>query len=98
MPPGIAESDKTLEPSVEIWTAIDPGLEGMLVRLINAARPSVKTSEELESVTEGEPDASLFHPPAGYRIVNRPAQTQSCTTGVQVPESYAPSPAPPPAE
>jgi hypothetical protein len=85
-----------------MWTAIAPGLTGLVVRQVTDD-PQVGTmNKELGNFTQGEPDASVFQPPADYEIVNKEAPTSVClgaaasspsteSTG----QSFAPIPEPP---
>src|ERR1039457_199415 len=61
----------TEESTTERWKAINPGLNGLVARLVNEDAQTGKFSKELVRFSQGEPDASLFRPPAGYEVVNR---------------------------
>lgn len=71
----------TLLNMVEMWTAIDPGLRGLLVRYayVSDDRSSAyKTTKELVSFRQSEPDSSIFRVPSGLTIVNREVSPSTC--------------------
>lgn len=88
--PALAANSEAQGPTLEVWFATDPNLSGLAVRVINVDPRGDTSSRELESVTVGEPDPSLFRPPAGVRIVNRPAAVPKCPGGAQASEWHAP--------
>jgi hypothetical protein len=63
----------------EVWTATAPGLSGMVVRETSDDPRSGTRTKELVSYEPGEPDATVFQPPASYEIVKNATET-SCTT------------------
>jgi len=75
----------------EVWTATDPALDGLLVRVVSDAGPADRSTRELVKFTQAEPDASLFQVPAGRTITKMNGHAYSC--GV-VPGAK-PSPPPP---
>ena len=102
IPAGKIGNDAPIQRTSEMWTAIAPGLTGLVVRQVTDD-PQVGTmNKELGNFTQGEPDASVFQPPADYEIVNKEAPTSVClgaaasspsteSTG----QSFAPIPEPP---
>jgi hypothetical protein len=79
--PGVAIQN--IPPQVtafEVWTAIDPGLRGLVVRQLNDSSRSGKMSRELVKFARSEPDSSIFQVPRGYEIVNREVAIDYCPT------------------
>jgi len=62
----------------EVWTATDPELDALRVRLISDAGPKGKSTQELVKLTRGEPDPSLFKAPTDRTITEREGQAYSC--------------------
>ena len=62
----------------EVWTAIDPALDGLIVKTISDGGPAYKSTRELVKFTPGEPDPSLFQMPAGRKITTRDGLEYSC--------------------
>jgi hypothetical protein len=62
----------------ESWSAIAPGLRGLVVRQSVDNPQSGKMEKELVSLNQSEPDAAVFQPPAGYEIVNKSAPQMQC--------------------
>ena len=58
-------NEKPLENSVEVWFAADTGIA--LLSIQEDPR-SGRTTQEVTDLKLGEPDVSLFAPPAGYRV------------------------------
>jgi hypothetical protein len=83
--------------SSELWQAIAPGLNGLVVRQVSEDAHSGKTSRELVKFNQSEPDAAVFRPPIGYEIVNRDVDTNPCASfGIGGMEPLvAPNPVPP---
>jgi hypothetical protein len=67
------------ERTFEEWHDTTRGLELLIVRLIQDD-PQVHFTRELESVTLGDPDPTLFQPPTDYEIVDEEAP--GCSAGV----------------
>jgi hypothetical protein len=82
IPAGGIGNDAPLARTVELWTAIVPGLNGLLVREVNDDPRTGKTTRELTNLTRSEPDATVFQPPAGYEIVNREAGARPSASAV----------------
>jgi hypothetical protein len=80
----------------EVWTAADPGLRGLVAREINDNPRSGRMTMELQNLVRGEPNPSLFQPPAGYAVVNKPAPGSECPGVESTPSQFAPIPPPPP--
>jgi len=78
--------------SSELWQASAPGLNGLVVREVNADALSVKMSKELVNFRQGEPDAALFHPPIGYEIVSREVNADPCVSFGEMEPAIAPNP------
>ena len=66
IPAGQIGNSAPLVTTSEYWAA--PSL-GISLRSVSDNPQYGKMTRELISLTLGEPDASLFQPPAGYRIV-----------------------------
>jgi hypothetical protein len=90
-PAGEVGNDVPLVKTFESWRAINPGLSHLLAREINDDPRNGKTTKELTSFTQGDPDASLFAPPADYEIVMKQAgsgcPTDAATDSIQQSES-----------
>src|SRR5271163_1474335 len=66
IPAGAAGNDAPLVSTSEAWTAVAVGLNGLLVREIRDDPRSGKTTRELTSLSQGDPDPATFQPPEGY--------------------------------
>ncbi len=73
IPAGAEGNDAPLVTTSERWTALTPGLNGLVVREITNDPRSGKSTRELTSLTQSDPDPSTFHPPEGYEIVTKEA-------------------------
>lgn len=73
IPTGAAGNDAPLVSTSEVWTALAVGLNGLLVRDIRDDPRSGKTARELTSLSQGDPDPTIFQPPEGYEIVTKEA-------------------------
>lgn len=62
----------------EVWTATDPALDGLMVRMISQIGPSDKSTRELVNFTRAEPDPSMFEIPSGRAITTRDGLEYSC--------------------
>ncbi len=71
MPARTVGNNAPLVRTSETWTAVDPGLRGLMVNSVIDDPQIGKTTRELTNLSQGEPDASVFQPPAGYEIVSR---------------------------
>ena len=89
-PAGTIGNNEPLVRTSETWTAIEPGFFGLMVRQSTDDPQFGKTTKELTSFTQGEPDASLFQPPSEYEIVTR---EQSACGGLQQIQPPPPQPA-----
>ncbi|MGA7686439.1 MAG: hypothetical protein WCC32_01390 [Terriglobales bacterium] len=78
IPAGAVGNEAPLVNTVERWTALDAGLNRLLVREISDDARSGKQTKELASFERSEPDPSVFQPPAGYEIV-QPTKDESTT-------------------
>jgi hypothetical protein len=98
IPAGAIGNDAPLTSITESWTATAPGLRGLVARNVFDNPQSGKTARELTNFTQAEPDASVFQPPEGYEIVNKPAPGAVCPgdEGTETPMAPIPPPPPPP--
>jgi hypothetical protein len=71
IPAGAMGNDAPLVSTSEMWTALAGGLNGLLVRDIRDDPRSGKTTRELTSLSQSEPDPATFQPPEGYEIVTK---------------------------
>ena len=53
------------------WRAVDPGLNGLIVREVSDGR----TTRELLAFEQREPDPQAFEPPQGYEIITHDASS-----------------------
>lgn len=72
-PAGAMGNDAPLVSVAEAWTALSVGLNGLMVRYSRDDPRSGKTTRELTSLSQTEPDPSTFQPPEGYEIVTKDA-------------------------
>ena len=79
IPAGAMGNEAPLVSTVERWTALTVGLNGLLVREIRDDPRSDKKTTELTDLEQSEPDVSVFQPPSGYEIVTKDAS--GCPTG-----------------
>jgi hypothetical protein len=77
----------------ELWRAIDPGLNGLVVRELSVDTQSVKLSRELVKFSQNEPDAAIFRVPVGYEIVNREVNLDPCVGYGEMEAPFFPNPA-----
>ena len=63
--------DAPLVTTVEAWTALIVGLNGLLVREMRDDPRSARTTRELTSLSQIGPDPTTFQPPEGYEIVTK---------------------------
>lgn len=70
-PAGAAGNDAPLVSTSETWIAITVGLNGLLAREIRDDPRSGKTTRELTSVSQSDPDPTTFQAPEGYEIVTK---------------------------
>lgn len=97
-PAGAVGNDAPLVRINENWTAVVPGLNGLLVRSVNDDPQIGKTDKELTNLEQAEPDASVFQPPAEYEIVNKDAPVPTCANAAGAEQPMAPILPPPPPE
>ena len=76
----------------EVWTAIDPGLRGLVARQVNDNSPWGKTTKELMRFSQTEPEPSFFRVPPGYEIVNREVSMDNCPSAEEMEPAAAPAP------
>jgi len=62
----------------QVWTATDPALDGLLVKVISEAGPLGTSTRELVKFTQTNPDPSLFQMPPGRVVSARNGQAYSC--------------------
>jgi len=72
-PAGAVGNDAPLVSTSDVWTALNVGLNGLVVRYIRDDPRSGKTMRELTSLSQNEPDPATFQPPEGYEIVTKEA-------------------------
>jgi hypothetical protein len=72
-PAGAVGNNEPLVRTSETWTAVVPGLNGLMVSSVIDDPRMGKTTRELTNLSQSEPDPSVFQPPAGYEIVSREA-------------------------
>jgi hypothetical protein len=77
IPAGEQGNDLPIEVVDEVWIAKDLGLAVM--RVSDDPR-SGKTTTEVVELNQGEPDASLFTAPAGYKLEEQVVKTVSATS------------------
>jgi hypothetical protein len=89
VPAGADGNDAPLVSTTERWSALTVGLSGLIVREIRNDPQRGKTTQELTTLTQGDPDPTTFQPPEGYEIVTKdssgcqdepPAETRSQPT------------------
>lgn len=89
IPAGAMGNDAPLVSTSQMWTALTPGLNGLIVRDIRNDPRQGKTTRELTNLTQTDPDPTTFQPPEGYEIVTKdspgcqdqaPAETRSQPT------------------
>jgi hypothetical protein len=99
-PAGTIGNNQPLVRTNELWTATTPGLKGLVAREVSDDPQSGKMTKELTNFNQAEPDATVFQPPAGYEIVNKPAPGSECpgAEGTEQPMAPIPPPPPPPAQ
>jgi hypothetical protein len=97
-PAGAIGNDAPLVRTSEAWTAIAPGLRGLMARDVTDDQQWGKMTKELTNFTQAEPDPSVFQPPEGYEIVNKPAPGSVCPGEEGIDPNMAPIPPPPPAQ
>lgn len=96
-PAGAIWNNEPLVRTNELWTATTPGLKGLVAREVNDDPQLGKVTKELTNISQAEPDATLFQPPAGYEIVNKDAPGSTCPSAEGAEAPMAPIPPPPPA-
>lgn len=62
----------------ELWTAIDPGLDGLAVLTMTKTGESQTFTHELTKFTQSEPDPGLFVMPAGREITRKSGMEYYC--------------------
>jgi hypothetical protein len=94
-PAGAVGNNEPLVRTSEIWTAIAPGLRGFVARNASDDPQSGKTTRELTSFNQAEPDAAVFQPPSDYEIVNKDAPGSTCPSSESAEKPMAPIDPPP---
>lgn len=77
-PAGAMGNAEPLVHTTERWVAVAPGLAGLTLREKTDDPRMGTTIRELTSLTQGDPDANIFQPPAGYEIVKQAPARISC--------------------
>ena len=62
----------------EVWTAIDPRLDKLVVRTVSTTSHGETTTRELVEFKQAEPDPSIFQLPADLQITKREGHAYSC--------------------
>jgi len=71
IPQGAEGNDAPLVITSDRWTALTPGLDGLVVREITSDPRRGNSTRELTSLTQADPDPTTFQPPEGYEIVTK---------------------------
>lgn len=95
IPAGAVGNNEPLVHTTEIWTAIAPGLRSLVARNVSDDPQSGKTTRELASFNQAEPDAAVFQPPQDYEIVNKDAPGSTCASTEGAEKPMAPIDPPP---
>ncbi|MGA9528951.1 MAG: hypothetical protein WBS24_12630 [Terriglobales bacterium] len=69
IPAGTIGNESPLTSISERWTAVNVGLNGLIVREIVDDPQMGKWTKELTSIDQSDPDPSIFQPPSNYEIV-----------------------------
>ncbi len=80
IPAGEVGNEALLVRTSEVWSALSVGLKGLLVREIVDDPRSGKWDRELTSISQSDPDPSIFQPPDGYEIVKADTSEAGCAT------------------
>jgi hypothetical protein len=80
IPAGEIGNQAPLVSTRETWLAVDPDFLGLVVREISDDPQFGRTSREMVSLDQSEPDQATFQPPAGYEIVRMTMSQTSCST------------------
>jgi hypothetical protein len=75
----------------EMWTATDPDLNGLKVRVVSDAGQFGKTTQELAKLTRGEPDPAVFKVPQDRTVTTKDGRAYYCDIKTRV---VSPAPAP----
>ena len=78
-PPGVLGNEKPITSTVEEWFSPDLGVP---VQVTQKSSIGGEISLNLTQVVHGEPDSTLFAPPAGYTVRQAPAAMGAIVTGV----------------
>ncbi len=62
----------------EVWTAVDPRLDKLVVLTTSTTSQGESSRQELVEFTKGEPDPKLFEIPADRQITKREGQAYIC--------------------
>jgi hypothetical protein len=89
-PAGAIGNNEPLVRTNEMWTAVVPGLNGLVVRQTSNDPQGGQMTKELTNLTQSEPDASVFQPPAGYEIVNKDAAACPSSSAISMEPTLAP--------
>jgi hypothetical protein len=79
IPAGAEGNDAPLVSTNEHWRAIAPNLSHLTVREIWDDPRNGKRTKELTNFVQGDPDPSLFEPPADYEIVKEGQPQITCS-------------------
>jgi hypothetical protein len=88
-----AGNTEPYERTNEMWSAIDPRLDGLRVRLLSDAGTFGKNTQELVKLTRGEPDPGIFKVPEDRSITAKNGLAYSCGDNKESFPILAPTPA-----
>ena len=75
IPTGLIGNSAPITHTDEYWRSTEKGLN-LTVRQVNDTPENGKTTRELIKFTPGDPDPSLFQPPADYEVVTQETHTE----------------------
>lgn len=88
IPVGQIGNNEPLTRTIESWHALSPGLRTLTVRSVNDDPQHGKTTKEMTSFNQSEPDPALFQPPSEYQVVKREVGCGGTTSvGTEVPQA-----------
>jgi hypothetical protein len=65
----------------EVWTAADPSLGGLRVRVVSDAGEFGRNTRDLLKLTIGEPDPAVFEAPKDRTVTTESKDAYHCSTG-----------------
>jgi hypothetical protein len=97
-PAGMIGNPEPEVSTLEIWRSTTPGLNDLVVYQVSNDPKFGKTTRELVNLIQGEPDPTLFQPPADYLVVNKRLPSSPCPTAGLVATPHHPDAPPPSAQ